>query len=938
MAAPAVMQKSFHAGEWAPALNARVDLAKYHSAARTLENFFVDYRGGVSSRMGTKYVLQCRDSSKPVRLIPFAASTTVQYIMEFGDLYIRFYLNGAPVLETGIAITGVTQANPAVVSVANTYAVGDWVYISGIVGMTQLNGRYFKIIARAAGTITLGDFAGNNINSTGYTAWSSGGTVKRVYTIQSPYAAADLALLKFAQNHRLMVFCHPSYNAYALTYISATNWTMLAVAYGASILAPTGGAVATTAAGGGNIAYVITSVDANGQESAPSTALNIATTASATVTISWTARSGALSYNIYRSPMSTAGAVPAGSLFGYIGYSTGVSFVDFVGTTGTGYIIADYSITPPIAKNPFLGGELDSILVTAPGAYTTAPNVIIAAPSVGITATAYATITVTATAVAAGGALYVNGDIGTLSNGMSGVITAVAGAVTGFTPTNPLAFGVNSGNTAPANPVAITSTFSGSGAGATLNLTWGVTSITLTNPGNGYSSAPAVTFSAGAATATAIITNAAVGNPSVPVFHNQRLVLAAPVTGPNKLFASVPGYSYNFNIRNPLLPSDAIINATLTSKTLNTIKALIPMQSGLIVFSDQAAWLVNGGSSGAPISATDLAANSQAYNGCSDVPPIVANFDILYVQSKGSIIRDLTYNFYTNVFTGTDISVLSSHLFYGYNILEWAFCEEPFKVVWAVRDDGTLLSLTFLKEQELIGWTHHVTDGDYKSVASIVEDTADLGLVDAMYCVVERNINGSTVKYIERMAERIFPNGLTDAICVDSALVYSGSATTSFQGGESLAGETVTGLADGVKIAPFVMPTTGFFTLTSAASKVTIGQAFTPILQTLPLDLGEPTVQGMMKKISSVTIRAQDTLGLWMGTALTTIKEIQDFKNGEVNRIMNQVVSGLFTGDGEMIIDPKWATPGQYYITQPNPYPCTILGVIPEVSVGETGK
>src|SRR5262249_38859743 len=115
MAQPA-MQHSFHAGEWSPALNARVDLQKYHSGAALMRNFFVDYRGGASSRMGTKYVLQAYKSATPVRLIPFQASFTVNYALEFGDFYIRFHFQGAPVLETPFIIQNITKANPAVVT------------------------------------------------------------------------------------------------------------------------------------------------------------------------------------------------------------------------------------------------------------------------------------------------------------------------------------------------------------------------------------------------------------------------------------------------------------------------------------------------------------------------------------------------------------------------------------------------------------------------------------------------------------------------------------------------------------------------------------------------------------------------------------------------------------------------------------------------------
>src|SRR5882762_11306781 len=142
MAQP-VMQHSFHAGEWAPALGARVDLAKYKSGAALLRNFFVDYRGGASTRAGTKYVLQAYKSATAVRIIPFSASFTVNYVLEFGDGYIRFYFNGAPILEASKAITAITQASPGVfTSVAHGYSTGDWIFVTGFVGMTQVNGRY----------------------------------------------------------------------------------------------------------------------------------------------------------------------------------------------------------------------------------------------------------------------------------------------------------------------------------------------------------------------------------------------------------------------------------------------------------------------------------------------------------------------------------------------------------------------------------------------------------------------------------------------------------------------------------------------------------------------------------------------------------------------------------------------------------------------------
>jgi hypothetical protein len=484
---------------------------------------------------------------------------------------------------------------------------------------------------------------------------------------------------------------------------------------------------------------------------------------------------------------------------------------------------------------------------------------------------------------------------------------------------------------------------------AAFSLTWTVSSIYLDNPGTGYISTPSISFSGGGgAMATAVLGAAGVGNPTVPGFFQQRLCLAGPINSPQQFNFSQPGSYYNFNTNNPIEADDAI-QGVLVSGQLNNIQSMIAQPQGLIMFSDRQAWLINGGSAGSAISAIQIVANSQAYNGTSGLPPIVANDNILYVQSKGSIVRDLVFNFYTSVYTGADISVLSSHLFYGYTMKEWAWAEEPFKVVWVVRTDGTMLHLTFLKEQELVAWTHSDTQGQYQSVATVTEATFSSGKVDAVYAVVQRVINNTTLQYIERFAEQNYVGNLAKAWCVDAGIAYSGTGALTFSGAQHLAGMTVTGIAtdsNGVTggLLPFTMPVNGTFTLpapTTGATNYTyvlVGLAFTPQLQTLALDTGEPTIQGKRKKITAVTVRVKDTLGLSIGGDSSSLVPMKDLVVGNVGSATNGIVANLVTGDARTIIDPKWSVPGQYFIQQSNPFPASILGVIPEITAGDTQK
>jgi hypothetical protein len=149
-------------------------------------------------------------------------------------------------------------------------------------------------------------------------------------------------------------------------------------------------------------------------------------------------------------------------------------------------------------------------------------------------------------------------------------------------------------------------------------------------------------------------------------------------------------------------------------------------------------------------------------------------------------------------------------------------------------------------------------------------------------------------------------------------------------------------LGNTTAITPLTVSATGTFSLPAPTNGATgytyvlIGLSFTPTLQTLPLDLGEPTVQGKRKKIAGVTVRVKDCLGLNMGRTAATALPMQDLVVGNVGSMTNQIVTGLVTGDARGYSDPLYDTPGQYVIQQPLPYPGSVLGVIPEIEVGDT--
>lgn len=221
MARGTIAQQNFTAGELSPSLKGRFDLAQYYNGGATFRNFISTVQGSARYRSGTKFAWYTK-SNLAARLVPFEYNTTQAYILEFTNTKMRIYKDGGLVVDTAKTITGITNANPAVVtSAAHGYSNGDSVVISGVVGMTEVNNLEFVVANVAANTFEL-----TGINSTSYTAYTSGGEAEEIIEVTTPYLAAELFDFQFAQTADTMYIVHPSYAPYKLTRSSHTAWTL----------------------------------------------------------------------------------------------------------------------------------------------------------------------------------------------------------------------------------------------------------------------------------------------------------------------------------------------------------------------------------------------------------------------------------------------------------------------------------------------------------------------------------------------------------------------------------------------------------------------------------------------------------------------------------------------------------------------------------------
>lgn len=264
--------------------------------------------------------------------------------------------------------------------------------------------------------------------------------------------------------------------------------------------------------------------------------------------------------------------------------------------------------------------------------------------------------------------------------------------------------------------------------------------------------------------------NASGDYPTCIAYIQQRLALGGSDNDPERIYLSRSGQFNNFTNRFPNQDDDAI-DFNLTGSKVSKVNHLLSLLKP-VVFTESGEHILNGDSAGI-LKPTEINPEQHSYNGSSqNLSPIVIGATALYVQSRGSVVRDLGYEFETSGYRGNDLTIFSSHLFDGYTIVDWAYQQIPHSIIWAVRDDGVLLGLTYIREQQIWGWHRHDFENGFVENVAVIPD----GNEDAVYLTIKRTINGVTKRYIEKLTSRL-DTDIEDMIFLDSALTFDGRNT-----------------------------------------------------------------------------------------------------------------------------------------------------------------
>lgn len=415
--------------------------------------------------------------------------------------------------------------------------------------------------------------------------------------------------------------------------------------------------------------------------------------------------------------------------------------------------------------------------------------------------------------------------------------------------------------------------------------------------------------------------SSAQGWPRTIGFFEERLVLGGTWREPQTLWFSKTGDYYNFGTSLPLVDDDAITR-TLASRQLNRIEAIVPLNE-LIVMTSTAEWRITGGQQGG-LTPTSFTARVQGYRGCSNVEPLIVNATTLFVQAKGSKVNDLIYSYDVDLYQGTDLTILAPHIFSDAKAKDWAYQQEPYSIVWICRDDGLLVSLTYMREHDVIALARHPMQNAFAFSCANLNARNE----DTLYLLVRRNGRPMIETVVPRRAE-----DAAESYYVDSGVTLrADTPVTSISGLGHLEGQVVEVVADGNYIGSRQVINGVAQIDTTPSSIIHAGLPFVSYVETLDMgfDDREGTRLGRKHRIPAATIRCLGTRGLLAASADDSVyTEVKDRNTDDITGVIP-----LFTGDYSLRLESRF-NGGRVKIKTQYPFPARILAIIPEVELGD---
>ena len=389
------------------------------------------------------------------------------------------------------------------------------------------------------------------------------------------------------------------------------------------------------------------------------------------------------------------------------------------------------------------------------------------------------------------------------------------------------------------------------------------------------------------------------GWPKSVTFYQGRLWFGGSKDRPQTLWGSKTNDFFNFDFGDSL--DDEAISITLDTDQVNAITSVYAGRH-LLIFTTGGEFSIHD----APITPALSAVKRQTLFGSRNIPPKSIDGSTLFVDRSGKSVREFVFAYSEDAYTSGTVSLLASHLLNSPVDMDASrgTATSDANYVYFVNGDGTVAVFNTLRAQEVGGWTQWRTAGEVEGVAVVVED---------VYFLVKRVINGETVRYLEMLDADTY----TDAcrkIDDQSGIAVAGLA--------HLNGEECRVRADN-SVMSNKTPIGGAIVIEREAETVEVGLNFTTRVQTMPINMDfqdGPTLT-RKKRIVKVVANLYESLGVSVNNEYMVDRSF--------GTALGQSVDP-YTGIKELYL-MGWTELAQVEITQDDPLPMTILGLGVEV-------
>lgn len=414
------------------------------------------------------------------------------------------------------------------------------------------------------------------------------------------------------------------------------------------------------------------------------------------------------------------------------------------------------------------------------------------------------------------------------------------------------------------------------------------------------------------------------GYPKCVAFHEQRLVLANTNTQSQTLWFSRSGDIEIFQPDNDSYKDEvdatSAMTYTVASKDSNDI-VWLSSRNALLIGSTGVIFAAKASSLDEAMTPTNISIKPAVKNASFSSVPVETTSATLFIHNHQRKILELSYSVEQDSMVAVDLSILAEHI--GQEKFKRIVRqEEPYNILWAITETGDLAGLTYLRDQQVVGWHRHILGGTDVVVESLA--TIPGSKETELWLIVSRTIDGETKRYVERLTQ-FFRDDVeaVDAFFVDCGDTYSGVPADTISGLDHLEGEAVIAYADGYVGVVDDVVSGGEITLQESASKVHVGLPYTSVVKTMPIELQTQagTAQGSIMRAWKSFIRFHRSALGKSGYSTTDSDIVENFGD---DYVMGGAIP-LFSGIKEILFNHGPELEVATYVEQTAPSPLTIL-------------